>query len=141
MTIAEVKNEARRLSIRWADVRDLAAQLWDDEKQKREHANAVRQSAWILATVHTPGAWAFWRHGFEKRWGRRVAEGDYTAVPKYDTITQEIACEFPEYAGDDGAARLFDFLFSPYDRLPAKGEIYAAALELIAAQPAEVVPF
>ena len=97
------------------------------EVAKRERPNEVRQVAWTLATASTPGSWPFWRHGFVSRWGRQVDRHDYTAIPAYDEIAQEIATEFPEYA--DGAQELFDFLLSPYDRLPVADQLYRRAMD------------
>ena len=84
-----------------------------------------------MATASTPGCWPFWRHGFLARWGDKLAKGaDYTCVPGYDDLAQEVAAVHPEYSGDDGTERLFDILFSPYNRMPSAEELYRQALEL-----------
>ena len=41
-----------------------------------------------------------------------------------------MATVFPEFAGDDGTERLWDFLLSPYDRYPPAEKLYQKALEL-----------
>ncbi len=51
-------------------------------------------------------------------------------MPGYDEIAQQIATAFPEYATDDGTQRLWDFLFSPYDKMPSRYELIEEALEL-----------
>jgi len=127
--IAQLRSEAKRRGLRWSDVLDAYRDAKAAEIDKRRRPNEVRQTAWWLATASTPGSWPFWRHGFAKRWGARVDRGDYTAVPGYDEIAQAIATQFPEYAGDDGTERLFDFLLSPYDRIPGRPELLERALD------------
>ena len=132
-TLHRVREEAQALGIDWGDVKAAYRWVLDAEREKRAHPNQVRQAAWMMATASTPGSWPFWRHGFLSRWGQRIARGaDHTIVPGYDEISQEIASEFPEYAGDDGTERLWDFLLSPYDRLPSREDLYLAALDLVA---------
>lgn len=124
-----IRQEARRRGLDWEAVREAYCELREMETVKRERPNEVRQVAWTLATASTPGSWPFWRHGFVSRWGRRVDQHDYTVIPAYDEIAQEIATEFPEYAGPDGAQELFDFLLSPYDRLPTADQLYRRAMD------------
>ena len=126
----EFYQEARARGLKWPDVIAVYRELKQTERDRREYPNAIRSTAWMIATASTPGSWPFWRHGFASRWGRKVAEGDHTLVPGYDEIAQQIATAFPEYAGDDGTERLFDFLFSPYDRLPSRAEMLRKALDL-----------
>jgi len=135
MTTQDIKREARQLGIAWDRVKATYAEIKASEQAKREHANEVRSTAWMLANASSPGCWPFWRHGFAARYGRKIAQGhDYTIVPGYDEIGQEIGTVFPEYADDDGTERLWDFLFSPYDRMPAAAELYAKALDYVTKQ-------
>ncbi len=130
--MCEFRREARRRGFAWSDLRAAFEVLWDGERQKRERPNEIRATAWMMATGSTPGCWPFWRHGFLSRWGGRIAKGqDYTIVPGYDEIGQQIATQFPEYATADGTERLFAFLLSPYDRLPARADVYRRALEML----------
>ena len=107
--------------------RDLKEAEW----AKRERPNAVREAAWTMYTASTPGCWPFWRNGF-RRFARRIAKGaDYTIVPGYDEIAQQIGWDFPEYAGPDGTERLWGFLLSPYDRYPRREELYRQAMDRV----------
>lgn len=124
----QFRREAKARGLSWAAVQAAYGEVKLAEREKRERPNEVRQAAWCMAT--TPGCWSFWRHGFCARWGRRVERHDYTAVPGYDLIGQELASWFPEYADDDGTERLFEFLFSPYDRMPTREELYCKAIDL-----------
>lgn len=143
-----IRQEARERGLRWDAVREAAAEIRAAERAKRERANEVRETAWTMATAHTPGSWPFWRHGFYSRWGRRIARGsDYTIIPRYDEIAQEVAWYFGEYSGDDGTERLFDFLLSPYEKLPTREEIYRKAMNIVEEmnvveeQPVADIPF
>jgi len=128
----EIRREARERGLDWNAVRQAAAEVRDAEREKRQRPNEVRETAWIMATACTPASWPFWRHGFYSRWGRRIARGaDYTVIPRYDEIAQEVGWYFPEYSGDDGTERLFEFLLSPYDKLPTREEIYRKAMDLV----------
>jgi len=124
----QFRREAKARGLSWAAVEAAYWEIKQAEREKRERPNEVRQAAWSMAT--TPGCWSFWRHGFCARWGRKVERHDFTAVPGYDEIGQEIASWFPEYADDGGTERLFEFLFSPYDRMPTREEMYRKAIEL-----------
>jgi hypothetical protein len=129
--ILALKREARQRGLCWADVRECYAELRETERERRQHPNELRETAWCIAT--TPGSWPFWRHGFLSRFGRLVARGkDYTSIPRYDTIAQEVAWHFPEYTDDHGTARLWDFLLSPYDRLPDAETLWRKAIEMAA---------
>lgn len=141
-TIRELRNEAKRRGYRWADVQAAYEAIKVEEQERREYLNEVRRDAWgIVVGCRTPSA-QFWRHGFQRRYGDKVAENDYTLVPKYDLIAQEIGWNYPEYQGDDGADRLFDFLFTPYNRMPTSVEMYERALERVAAMDGDAdIPF
>ena len=139
-TISDIRREARRRRLDWPAVRAAFEEIWEAEHAKRERPNEVREAAWIMATASVPGCWPFWRHGFASRWGRKVDLHDYTAVPGYDEIGQQIGTLFGEYADDDGTERLFELLMSPYDRLPERAEIYQRALETVEAQD-NAIPF
>ncbi len=124
----QIRREATDRGLTWPAVQAAYCEIKEAEKARREQPNAVREAAWCMATASTPASWPFWRHGFSSRWGARVERHDYTAVPGYDEIGQQIATWFPEYATDDGTERLFDFLLSPYDKLPTREEIYQKAI-------------
>ncbi len=129
MDLQTLRNETKGLGLRWSMVQAVYCELKRAEREKREEPNAIRSTAWTMYTANSPGCWPFWRHGFLSRFGRRIARGaDYTAIPGYDEIGQEIASCFPEYATDDGTERLWEFLLSPYDRLPDREQLYRRAL-------------
>jgi hypothetical protein len=137
-----MKREATDRNLYWPAVLEAYDQIRIEEKSRREYPDEVRRAAWTIAT--TPGCHPFWRFGFQKRWGKQVAELDHTIVPNYDTIAQEVAWYFPEYQGDDGTARLFDFLFSPRSPMPSAEEMYRKAmdrveLELITSRDSESI--
>lgn len=130
----EIRREAQDRGLRWPDVQDAYRHVKSIEWEKREQPNEVRQTAWALLNAHSPGCWPFWRHGFYARYGHKIARGaDHTCVPGYDEISQEIGWQFPEYADDEGTERLWDFLFSPYDKLPTREEMYRDAMDLLEA--------
>ena len=127
----DYRDEARRRGLKWAAVVEAYRELKTIEWEKRQRPNEIRAVAWMMHTASTPGSWPFWRHGFASRFRTRLARGaDHTIVPGYDEIAQQIATEFPEYAGDDGTGRLWDFLFSQYDKMPSRYELLELALDL-----------
>ncbi len=130
-TLLHVRREAKRLGLPFSVVRDAYRQIKDAEREKRERPNDIRATAWMMAVAGTPGSWPFWRHGFYSRYRRRLARGaDYTCIPGYDEIGQQIGTQFPEYGGDDGTERLFSFLLSPHDKLPEREKMYWQAVDL-----------
>jgi len=127
-----IRREAQERGLRFGDVQAAYWEVKENEQQKRRRCNEVREAAWIMHTASRPGCWPFWRHGFGARFARQLARGrDYTCVPGYDEIGQQIAGEFGEYAGDDGTERLWAFLFSQYDRMPSREEMMRRAMELV----------
>jgi hypothetical protein len=130
----DAKQEARALGIAWSHVEACARELKRQAAAERQHANEVRQHAWYLHNVHTPGKWEFWRHGFVSQYGRRVDASDYTAVPGWDTLATAVALRFPEYAGVEGTERLWLFLMSAYDALPSRDDLLCRAVELLGEQ-------
>jgi len=127
--ITTIRREARDRNLPWPAVQDAYRQIKEDEREKRERPNAIRERAWCMAV---PVGWhPFWSFGFQSQWGKKVAELDHTVIPGYDEIAQEIGWEFPEYANDTGTERLFDFLLSPYDRMPSAEEMYRRAMDRV----------
>lgn len=140
--IQAIRYEAKSRGLIWSAVHAMYQELKSNEQEARRHPNDVRSTAWMFVTANTPGSWDFWRHGFSSRWGRRVAQRDYTLVPGYDELGQEIATVFPEYSGDNGTARLFDFLFSPYEKMPNRESLYRDAMDEVERQTTAIpVPF
>ena len=131
MTTKEARREARGRGLPWSAVQEAYYELKEREWAKRERPNEVREAAWMIANAHAPGSWGFWRHGFERRFGRRVYLSDYTAIPNYDTIAQQIGWYYPEYATDDGTERLFDFLMSPHQTYPTRERLLREALDRV----------
>lgn len=87
----------------------------------------------IATRRRRPYAWGWWRVGFQHTYGARVERADFTAVPGYDGLAQEVAGRFPEYADDDGTARLWAFLLSPYDPLPRREVLMRRAMDRLEA--------
>ncbi len=115
---------ARQLAQAVAEVRYL-------EREKRAHANDVRQTAWCHYNGQRPGVWPFWRHGFAAVFGKRVERSDFTAIPGYDSLAQEMAAIFPEYSDESGCERLWDFLLSPYEKIPPRADVVHEARRLL----------
>ncbi len=132
---APLRTEALDRGLNWAAVRAAYREEKAEAVETRQRPNDVRATAWQIYTASRPKCWPFWRHGFLARFGGRLARGaDHTTVPGYDEIGQQIAGAFPEYAtttDTDGTARLFDFLFTPYDKLPDRDELYRRAMDRV----------
>lgn len=151
-TLAEFRAEAKAAGIPWSWVCQQKAELVENELEKRDEPNAIRRSAWEMHVGPDSGSAPFWRHGFIARFGARIAKGaDFTCIPGYDTIAQQIASEFPRFdeghAGDCGGTEtLWEFLLSDYIPMPPVEEFYWEAIELlrdrVTSQPVAVeVPF
>jgi hypothetical protein len=115
--------------------RDLKAYA----RQIREYPNEIRRVAWRIANAGFPTVWPWWRCGFQSLYGRRYNHAGYVGIPRYDVIADEVALYFPEYGTDDGIERLWEFLMSPYDRMPSREELLQQAEEILAARGEEVV--
>ena len=137
MTTRELKTEAQARGIRWRDVQDALAEVKAAEWARREREVSIRRWAWTTWTRHSPGCWEFWRHGFRRVLGKRGDAHDFTSIPRYDTFARTLAYEFPEFTDD--VAGCWEFLLSPYNRLPSVAEMYEAALQLVERSRAELV--
>jgi hypothetical protein len=128
--IERARQEARKMELDFAAVRHHYEQIKEETRAAHEHPNYIRQTAWAHFKAHSPGCWDFWRHGFYYSYRHRLAKGaDYTVIPGYDCLAQTMAESFPEFATDDGTERLWEFLLSPYDRLPTAAECWKKALD------------
>ena len=127
------KTEAKARGLNWRDVQDAFDMVRQQELDKREYSDTVRQAAWDMTTALEPHLGCYWRYGFAGSWARwpRLAERDYTAIANHDTIAQEVASHFPEYATDNGTERLFGELLAKHSPMPLPGEMYAMAMELV----------
>lgn len=120
----ELRREASSRGIPWEWVQQAHEQLREAEIEARRD-DLVREAAWCIACGCTPGCWPFWRNGFVSRWGKRVEASDYTAVPGYDSIQEQVAAMFPDYADPD---RLWDMLFSAYVPRKRPAQLWEEAL-------------
>lgn len=132
-SVETIRTEAKRRGVPWRLVLEVCKELRAEAAAAAEHSNRVRREAWTSYTARTPWAWPFWRIGFRSRFGKRVDAADYKAVPGHDVLHQQIACQFPEFDGDDGCERLWAFLMAPYEPLPKREALLGRALELAAA--------
>lgn len=106
---------------------ETCRQIRLEEKERRAHEREIRERAWYLYNPTRPYTWKWWRLGFQTRFGKRVADHDLTVIPGYDEFAQEMACIFPEFAGD--AEKLWDLLLSPWVPYPKTEEIERLAEE------------
>jgi hypothetical protein len=108
MKHSELRQRCQEAGVKITDVKAMYQFLRDVERDAQERPNAVRQAAWETCT--SKGCHPFWRHGFEKRWGKIYHENDVDALPfDYDRLAQIVASYFPEYDTDDGTERLSPF--------------------------------
>jgi hypothetical protein len=126
---AALRRQAKKLGIPWSMVLEMYRLVKNEEQAAREHPNEVRSTAWHAMVGHKSGSAPFWRHGFVSRYGRRVDRHDYTVIPGYDVLAQEIAGIFPEYAHDAGTEELFAFLLSTYNRMPSRQTMLGKAID------------
>jgi len=138
MSVSAIKREAARRGVEWQTVQDVFAELRRLDFNQKDYPNEIRRFAWYCVTANEPRCQQFWRLGFASRYGKRVEKSDYTAIPGYDLILQEVASKFPEFSHADGESRLFDFLFSDYVPYRPLSDVWAEALDIAtAAQLAE----
>lgn len=124
MTTAELKAEAKRQGLNWADVRAMYGQLREREIQQREWKWTIRNEAFALSG-----------HGRHYKTVYRTAftDGDQDQIPGFDVLAQELAAIYPELARDgDPASFLWQVLCEPIDRLPRAHETYLEAMDLLA---------
>lgn len=137
-TVSDIRSIARANGLKWIDVVEARK---DVEKAWRETSGydyemEVRKVAWEATVGHGTAASKRFRHGFAQRFRSAIAKGgDYTAIPGYDSIAQQVAAEFREFANNDdscsGTERLFDLLLSPNTKIPTI-DLYREALDMVA---------
>ena len=125
--------------------RYAVAEIRAEQFAKRERGIEIRKAATAAYFGDEFAIW--WAIAFKCRLGKQVDGGDLTMIVGYDTLASSMAYEFPEFADDDGPARLWDFLLSPHDPMPSREVIERMAqdrLEYQAGQDAEAdryIPF
>lgn len=132
-----LRREAICRGLEWADVQDCFELLQEALEGRFAHADEIRRAAWGFATAGQPRLRHQWRNGFAGKYGRQVAARDYTVIPRYDEIAQQIAWWFPEFADDTGCERLWDSLLAPPEPRPDWRALYRAAMEVVERQEAE----
>lgn len=141
-TLPEIRAEAKRLGIPWAWVLAAKDQLIRDEREHRGYRNGIRMYAWHSCVGADSGSAPFWRHGFQARFAARFARGaDFTIIPGYDLIAQEVASQFPEFEGEhagdvSGCNTLWEFLLSSYEPWPPRETFYWKAIDQLQEQRA-----
>lgn len=146
MSMSNLKTEATARGLNWPDVKDAFEMVRERELEQRAHSDLVRQTAWDLTME--PHLRCYWKYGFHGPWKRweKLLERDYTIIPNYDTIAQEVASHFPEYQGDDGAERLFGELLTKHDPMPSRETMFIMAMDVLESfhmrdTPLDEVPF
>ena len=115
--ILRFRRIARALDIPWREVCQEKDRLAKEESMGREDNDYARQCAWIAH--NTLNGWSpshnkFWRVGFRRNYGRRIATGsDYTSIPQYDLIADAVREECPEYREWE-TADIWEFLLDDY---------------------------
>ena len=142
--ITELKAEAKRLGVTWAEVVSVKKECQEVMLAARETEEGVRREAWRLFLHYSgrsvAGCQAFWRVGWDHLRARLENKGfDHTSIPGYDLIATGVAEEFPEWEGRD-SGDLFAFLFVDYERRPSAFELYSEALGRIEAHVAQSTP-
>lgn len=132
-TINELRAEAKQLGVPWSWVLELKEELIQLASESRAPRVEARQEAWFCYVGRKSGSAPFWRHGFQSRFGRRLAQGsDYTIIPCYDEIADAVRQMAEEYSAWD-SAEIWDFLLSDYEPWPPREHFYWEALHQIAA--------
>lgn len=112
-------------------VRDCIGELYAEYLEQRDREEGPRKIAWGMFVGSNSGSAPFWRHGFRRRFGHRLANGaDHTIIPGYDVIAQAVAAEYPEWK--DRCDELWEFLLSPYERRLTRMDFHEQAIVLVA---------
>lgn len=144
-SIDELKDEAKRIGVTWAELVSVKKDCEEVMIASRESEEGARREAWRLYLRYTgrsvAGCMAFWRVGWDKVRARLENSGrDFTSIPAYDLIATGVAAEYPEWEGVD-AGELFAMLFAGYEPRPTAFELYEEALGRIEAHANQSVPF
>jgi hypothetical protein len=107
---------------------------------KRPHSEAMLSAkkaaralgiAWCAYRVYR--GWgkahdAFWRSGFQKALGRKMAKGaDWTIIERGDEIAESVRQNVPEFAEAE-SADIWEVLLAPYEPRTSTDSLYVQAL-------------
>lgn len=137
-TMLATKRACRALGVQWSEVCIERDRLRDAELGERDYMETARQIAWQSFCGVPPSdadglrAWqrrvAFWRNGFQKRFGRKLARGaDYLCIPNADLIAAAVRECVAEFANEE-TGEIFELLLSPYEPRTAVDSWYELAL-------------
>ena len=122
-----IRLECRQRGIDPAFVADVKGALAAHQDYGIGRRREMRQLAWQSFHANHPGYHPFWRHGFQAHWGKRVDAHDYTVIPGYDELFEEVSGEFPEWRERD-THDFYAELLSPCPRLETAAELWERAL-------------
>jgi hypothetical protein len=135
--LLRAKRAARALNLTWASVTRERDRLRQNQLDQRGHADEARRRAWefwvVRAGWNPATQFPFWRNGFIRLFGRKIAAGaDYCAIRFADETAETVRCnvpEFSEWSTDD----VWEFLLSDYPPRESVWPLYELAICRLAA--------
>ncbi|MBN2024946.1 MAG: hypothetical protein JW809_19370 [Pirellulales bacterium] len=125
MTTDDLKAVARREQLSWLDLRDAYHHVRFQQRERRAWKWTIRD-AFLCRTGY--------RHlgHYKAAFRRAFTDGDHDRIAGFDVLAQSLAAEHPELAQDqDPAARLWELVCEPIDRMPPPRDSVAKAVDLL----------
>lgn len=130
-TMLAAKRATRALGVAWSEVCEERDRLRQAEADDRHYLEVARKTAWSYWRTRmgwSPSQESFWRNGFQRVFGRKMARGaDYTVVRFHDEIAESVRCNVPELA-NDSTDDIWALLLSPYEPRTPVDSWYQLAL-------------
>lgn len=134
--LLRAKRAARALNIRWADVTRERNRLRQNELDQRGHEDEARKVAWGLwlkLSGWSESHKAFWRSGFQRVYGAKLAAGaDCDSIRHHDVVAETVRQNCPEFSSWE-TGDIWDLLLGEYPPLRPIWEHYQTALLRLAA--------
>lgn len=124
---SEIRQQCRERGIPFSRVQDVYRELRANYRADVDADHTPRAAAYALA-VGNPNCARYWRF-FDRVYPQAWNGGDQTMIPRFDELASDLSLEFPQFATNDPAQSLWDFLHTDYLRMPSAAAIWAEALE------------
>lgn len=137
MTEKELRQQAKDNGINWATVLEIYAELRAFEQAERDYDAEIRLACW-LPYSYNADCNRFWRVGLSNRFPRAFAEGDYTLIPRFDEVADQVRMQFPQF---DTTEKLWDYLTRDFVRMTPRVKLLQQAMDAAEEYRGETVPF
>lgn len=130
MTKTQAKRIARQHSIDFTIVERVHQDIRRGLESQLKPAWELRREAYRILAPTCQTWWRTFGNQSIREFDGAFIDGDYTRIPRFDEVADELVGQFPEFVSIDSPSEtLFEFIRSPYQRMPPESETWPLAID------------